>query len=90
MMMKRGRRKREPDVVPHSTRLTAEQILGLIHAGLLLPADSITKEGMPLWSFSNFAASLGLTELELAEVLPKKHDQRCLRHGMAHSLNLVQ
>ena len=61
-----------------------QQVFGLISSGYLPPADSITKDGEPTWSFENLALIVGCDTDELIKLLKKQHPRFTIETGSRH------
>lgn len=60
------------------------EAFGLISSGFLPPADSITKEGSPTWTFENIAVILGCDVDELTALLRGKPPRFTIEPGARH------
>jgi hypothetical protein len=60
------------------------QVYGLISSGHLPPADTVTKDGKPAWSFENLAVIVGCEVDELARLLSRKPARFSIDPGARH------
>ncbi|GAB6046793.1 hypothetical protein JCM19379_06160 [Methyloparacoccus murrellii] len=70
------------DASPMAEKL--QSIYGLISSGHLPPADTVTKDGQPTWSFDNLACILGCDADELIQLLRSKTARFSIEPGARH------